>query len=1404
MKKQSRLTALLLALCMLMSTLPVSALADGILTLEDYLSAVQRVQQELSESSIPVEEENAYTLTRTTTTETIVRETVTGELSGEGESAFTLPVAGKLELSTAAAADAYQWQIDVGGVWANIVGDTAAAVTLTYAKVQNALSGGTARVRCAMTQDGQTVYSAVATVTVDETVKTQTVEGTEEISAVSYTSEAPRSLARTLNAGVGTYANDPTPTSYTIVVQYVFSGGQQAANPWTATVPANEPFTATVKSPSVLGYATTAEQETVTINIASVTQNETYTVTYYPAKVNFTVNHYWQNVTDDNYTFHESENKTWYTESKVGEGLQKDYAGFYALLYDTDQPIAADSTTEVKIYYDRNYYLMNFDLGGGYGVEPIYARYGAPISVPTEDEEGKKLPIKAGYTFSGWTLDGTNTVDLPDTMPAENRTYKAVWTPDATAKVTIVFWGENADNEEYSYIKSIQTEQTPGTAYSVNGSSYVHQHAKTCYGNNIGNEVSNRYSIVGKETEGYIGEYGNEDYWGDFIKKGNCIYINGTWYVYTGNAEAGSTLSAECGYLNKALWTWVGTEPESVTVAADGSTVVNVYYDRTEKTLTFNYNYKSSWGSGRYQSTETITAKWGSNISEQYKKIAANAGSTFWSASQYGTEPYTNYFGVMPQTSATYYNQGDTGGDGTMTYWGQDLNGKYTVKLFEVTGVGGYYVSDEDRYEFEGFTCDRDRGAKNGDQCGGAKFYYNRNSYNLTFNAGYNDVETKTVKYEAPLSEYSSYVPGVPSAYEPGSVTFGGWYLNPECTGKEYKLDEHTMPADNVLLYAKWVPVTHTVTFYLDKDAYIAETPLESHPERKVLHNSKLDPVPETPKIGEYTFIGWFYMDGEEEKAIDFANMPIKKDLQVYGKWKANVQVDYVIKYAVKNADGTLEYIAADTTGKALVGVDKTFEAKTGTELNAEYQEGFFPETGSHSMTISIEPSENEYTFIYVEKDSVPYTVKYLEKGTNKVLHEEKTRETKNAIITETYVPYTGYRPDAYQKKLVLSANEKNNVIIFWYEQDTVHAPVHVIHWVQNIEGEGYTIELETDDMNGEIGKGYTVDILNLTGFTYYHATANKVAVTAADSKVTGKVAENGLLLELFYNRNEYPYEFRFLEQGTDKVLHDPVAGNARYEAQVPQSALSIPGYTCVSDTQQAMTILVEADKNVRTFYYTENEVTINYKMVGPEGTVSEKTSETYGSITSASETLKVLTGKAQGSTATAADGYRFVGWYTDAECTAQNLVSTNAEYVPTQPSHTDNGETVKDPWVAATYYAKFEYNLTTLTVTKKGLNQSTTEDCESAIFTVKDSSGKLVARFALQNNDSAVIDRLTVGETYTVTEENSWTWRYASVPAQTKMLVADPNQNKVEFTNTQNQYKWLGGDNYKTNVFGE
>ncbi|MGN0762551.1 MAG: DUF5979 domain-containing protein, partial [Aristaeellaceae bacterium] len=118
------------------------------------------------------------------------------------------------------------------------------------------------------------------------------------------------------------------------------------------------------------------------------------------------------------------------------------------------------------------------------------------------------------------------------------------------------------------------------------------------------------------------------------------------------------------------------------------------------------------------------------------------------------------------------------------------------------------------------------------------------------------------------------------------------------------------------------------------------------------------------------------------------------------------------------------------------------------------------------------------------------------------------------------------------------------------------------------------------------------------------------------------------------------------------------------------------------------------------------------------------------------------------------------------------------------------------------TYYAKFEYNLTTLTIRKEGLTQNSAEDCESAIFTVTDSTGKVIARFALQNN-SVTIDGLIVGATYTITEDNNWTWRYSEVAPQNVTIQAPHTSNTVTFTNNQNNPYWLGGDNYKVNEFG-
>ena len=175
-----------------------------------------------------------------------------------------------------------------------------------------------------------------------------------------------------------------------------------------------------------------------------------------------------------------------------------------------------------------------------------------------------------------------------------------------------------------------------------------------------------------------------------------------------------------------------------------------------------------------------------------------------------------------------------------------------------------------------------------------------------------------------------------------------------------------------------------------------------------------------------------------------------------------------------------------------------------------------------------------------------------------------------------------------------------------------------------------------------------------------------------------------------------------------------------------------------------------------------------------------------FGSVYPTSETVKVLTGTAQGSTATASSNtYRFVGWYDNEACTGTAL-STDATYVPQKGS---NGI-----YAAATYYAKFEYNLTDLKITKK----ATPYDANDMfIFTVKHGN-EVVAKVALKAGESVTIKDLTVGETYTVTEDTSWSWRYKDVEAQE--ITRKSTNNKVTVTNTLDNNNWLGASSYAIN----
>ena len=522
--------------------------------------------------------------------------------------------------------------------------------------------------------------------------------------------------------------------------------------------------------------------------------------------------------------------------------------------------------------------------------------------------------------------------------------------------------------------------------------------------------------------------------------------------------------------------------------------------------------------------------------------------------------------------------------------------------------------------------------------------------------------------------------------------------------------------------------------------------------------------------------------------------MLVNRDLNLYAKWSSNTLMAYTVKYELE--DGT--EIAPPTTGSALAGTTKTFNAKSGTELNEGYQSGYFPKVGSHSITIDIDnPENNTFTFVYVPKAEVEYIVRYLDKATSTpvvvdgVPTPDKTVKTRDAVVTETFKQIPGYAPDAYQKQLVLAA--EGNEIIFWYIKDDAHAPVQTIHWVQNIKGEKYAEYQKSTNLNGVIGTEYSETPLTITGFTYNGTKSNsKGTLTAA-----------GLVLNLYYDRIEYPYEFRFVEKDSspEKTLADSVTGNARYQAQVTQTAKAIPGYTLVSAENQAINIAIEApankaSKNVKTFYYEEQTVEIKYVVSGPEG---------CGTLDNYQESqLNVRTGTPGGSTPTASAGFKFVGWYKDVEC-KQAVDAAWIENNKITPQKTaDLGNNVKG-YEAATYYAKFEADVADLTITKQGYEEI--DGKQSFIFTVTGPEG-FSKKIVIQGNGTVVLTGLKIGE-YTVTEDTAWSWRYTPKDGvATQKITLQPGQtnevtNRVTFVNNRSNNKWLDGNAYCKNVFG-
>ena len=449
-------------------------------------------------------------------------------LEGEEISSLSLYEYEKIEIAASGlTGDAdYQWQVqhpENDDVWVNIYDGTKQDISVTAALVGNVLrEDGTAKLRCRAYTEDYAYLTSPITVTL----------------LPQETAAMPAMYASAVNNGGILLAADETenPEFVTVTIEYILyqyvevNGTfveQEIGNAFTsyvATLQHGTPLDTSVHSPTLVGFEPTLTRFTiggeeqsldgvyddkenlVKINFEKVTSNVVYRVEYHPAEVNYQVRYFFQNIYDDLYvedsTIQASVSATGKTGTKPDLAyVQAVIPGFTSLYYEPET-IAADGSTMFHVYYERNYYLMEFDCNEGYGTDTIYVRYGTYISVPN--------PVRSGWVFAGWDLvatddddsvidlgqdadgdgrkDGDGNADtLPSTMPRYNSAYKALWT-EAETSYSVVYWILD-DNGHKTFIGS-RTEDCMSNK-SVNGQDDLstavicgkqeHNHSDSCY-----------------------------------------------------------------------------------------------------------------------------------------------------------------------------------------------------------------------------------------------------------------------------------------------------------------------------------------------------------------------------------------------------------------------------------------------------------------------------------------------------------------------------------------------------------------------------------------------------------------------------------------------------------------------------------------------------------------------------------------------------------------------------------------------------------------------------------------------------------------------------------------------------------------------------------------------------------
>ena len=707
----------------------------------------------------------------------------------------------------------------------------------------------------------------------------------------------------------------------------------------------------------------------------------------------------------------------------------------------------------------------------------------------------------------------------------------------------------------------------------------------------------------------------------------------------TEKATTGTKISATNSKTYKGFKYNANNSSKDVEIAGDGTTIINVYYDRVLCTVNF-YVDKGGYYWSDWQITKTVTGLYGANLPEG----AWDSSKNLW----FTTKSYGSNAVLLTsfdfETAGYAKNQDNVSENGIVTtcnfYAGSGLNGtiKYyneqadgTFKLVQTVRTNGNSLTVHEKYE--GYELYKYSTGSNAQET--AQYWNNRSSvkdkdvvngniiniasklktYSLSY-YNYNKVTKteKSIKYTASLKSYANYTPARPSEL-PDYYVFGGWYKDKACTTK-FDFNTEKMPNANVQIYAKWTAKKINLTYNLN-------TP--DGTSKKV--NRDVDAgtiastvLPSASEIEGYSFAGWYYADGNGHMTTKVfnANDAITKDTSVIGKWLYNGELTVVYDPGKEGTKATVPTDSNIYAGGAKVTVAKNATTTSKKKfLGWKLKGNLYHPGDAFEVNKDLANDDNVITLTAIWGNEESSTTMSYNPGNGRGIVQTVPVKNNESVTLKSEKDFGYQAPEKEGKEYYFagwatSMDDANNGKATYAAGQTVHVDVNgenvlyatwiektVITLVANSNSVTYNGEAQSVEGFGDVADGYTISNLTAkaTGTNvgeYTTKIEGTAKVTKGGEDVTEKVVVNVVSGKLTISRRNVT-----LTSASDEKVYD---GNALTNDTVTADGF-VEGQGATYNVTGTITNVGE---KANAFEYSLNKGTKadNYNITKTEGTL--------------------------------------------------------------------------------------------------------------------------------------------------------------------------------------------------------